>query len=121
METALPLEQVRANVERALREQAERYARPALRRSRGRPLSPQTRARIGRRRFEQTRREALANGATPLKRRRLEVGLSQRELARKAELSVRSIQRAEQDPAEVSAKTLARLALALDADAREIV
>lgn len=123
-ETSLPIEQIRARVEAALRREHDRHAaqpEPA-KGSRGRALRLETRRKIAARRFEQTRRLVLASGhASKLTRRRLEAGLSQADLGRRAGTSIRSLQRSERDVSSVSPKTLAKIAQALGVPPAEII
>lgn len=98
--------------------------RSALGRTRrnGRRQSARTRERISRAVFEQRKARTLADGeVSPLRRLRLERGLSMSELARRALVGETTIRRAELTPEQVAPASWTRLAVALDVPAEAIL
>lgn len=88
----------------------------------GRRQSAQTRKRIARRIFEQRKARTLAEGeVSPLRRLRLERGLSMEQLARRAMVGVTTIRRAELAPEQCGPQSFARIADALNVNAADIL
>ena len=106
-------EQIAANVDRFLREQAQAYAEPPTRKRRGRRQRAATRRKIAAAKFADHKRKALANGASPLRIARLERGWTIRQAAERALVSERTWLRAETNPARLSPPSWQRIAASL--------
>lgn len=105
-----------ASVDRYLAEQAASYREPPRRRRRGggRPQRASTRRKLSQHQFERHRARALEQAAiAPLRRVRLERGLTLDQAAKRALVSPRTFRRAEQDPESVSPPSWARIAASL--------
>ena len=92
-------DRIRAGIaahERRLIEAGERHA-ALTRRRRGRPHTAGARRRISEARIQAERQRAAAEGASPLRRARLALGVSQRGLADIANVGYSVVRRAEAD------------------------
>lgn len=103
------IEELRESVSELLRQQERRYACSPKRIPKGRKQRPETRRKLARAQFEHHRALALQTDVSPLRRARLDAGLTLNEAAKRAHVSERTFQRAEVSPASVSAASFARI------------
>ena len=107
------IEELRDSVSELLRQQERRYACSPKRIPKGRKQRPETRRKLAKAQFEAHKRKALQAGVSPLRRARLEAGLTLDEAAKRAHVSERTFQRAECSPESVSPASFARICASL--------